>query len=76
MGDGFSVNLEEFEQLPQKQKLSAIYHNTLTTRQEINDMRDKFDKHQRNDKFNFRIIRWMIGLLALTFGLTKYFGVF
>ena len=68
------IDLSDFEKLPQKQQLKAIYKNTSGMKKDIILFKNDFVDHIKNDKFHFRTIKWMIFALAILFGLGKFIG--
>lgn len=74
MRNGFKVNVEEFKSMRSEDKLTAIFHNTVLLSQNFYDMNDKFTKHLNDDKFNFRVIKIGIVVIALLTGVSKIVG--
>ena len=75
MEEKFAMTKEEFKSLPLRNKLDSIYENIIFIREQTKELKDEFDKHAQNDKFNFKVLYIIITTLSIVFGLTKYLGV-
>lgn len=75
MVNGFNVNVSEFEQLPQKQKMTALFHNTDTIIKKMEEYKSNLKNHERDDNFHHKIQYWLIAIMASLFGVGKFFKI-
>jgi len=75
MANGVSVSPEEFEALPQKQQLSAIFHNLSYIKTAIDKGREDFQNHESSDRFHNWTTYTLLTILIILAGLGKYLSI-
>jgi hypothetical protein len=85
MSNGVTVNVREFEKLPQKQQVTAVFHNLVQqgVEQKENQKKiiellevhsKKFQDHEKKDDKRFWKLASGLTLVAVITGATKIWG--
>jgi len=73
--DGVNINEKEFKNMNGKDQNLILFKNTEQIKISMKEHLKAFEKHLKDDIFNFKIIRWMIVGLAVLMGAGKFFGL-
>ena len=73
--NGVSISEKEFKNMSTKDQNGILFKNTSQIIEGMKEHISLFEKHLKDDKFNFKTIRWMIVGLGLLVGLGKYFNL-
>ena len=74
MANGLSIQSKEFSKLTAREQNVILYQNTEQIKNTLSKFHDAFEEHTQDDKFHFKIIYWVIGILAVLFGVGKFTG--
>ena len=72
--NGISINEDEFTAMNVKKQNVVLFNNTEEIKLHMKNHIDIFEKHLKEDNFNFKLLRWMILGLAVLLGVGKYFN--
>ena len=75
MSNGVNINEKEFAAMDQSSQNLILFKNTEQIKIAMSEHINMFEQHLKDDKFNFKILRWMIFGLAVLAGLGKFLNV-
>ena len=75
MGNGVNINEKQFRNMNVKDQNAILFNNTEHIKINMKQHTSLFEQHLKDDKFNFKTIKWMIAGLGLLVGLGKMFGL-
>lgn len=73
--NGISINESQFKEMDNNNQNVILFNNTEEIKTHMKNHIDIFERHLKDDKFNFKLLRWMIIGLAVLMGVGKYFSV-
>ena len=73
--EGLTINLKEFEKLPNKKQMSVLFENTEQLKFMVTQAKELTMNHEKDNIFHRKITYSSIFSLAILFGLGKFVGV-